>query len=141
MRPVLLSIAALTLPFALIQSCASQASSGTAASSSVRNRNILMREEIQRGEYQTAYDAVLALRRTWLIQRAQDGLVRDDVSPTRVYLDEMRLGGLEDLRTIATARVAQINYFDGPSAYARWGQGHDRGVVQVITIAPQPARP
>lgn len=145
MRPVLRSIAALTMLFALIQSCASQpsatavstapAASATSAAP-VRDRNLLTREEILRGEYQTAYDAVLARRRTWLIQRA-DG----ETTKLVVYIDDMRVGGAEELRTIAVARISEIKYFDGTAAYARWGFGHDRGVVQVISIAPTTTRP
>ena len=148
MRPVLRSIAALTMLFALIQSCAAQpsttavttapaaSSTSTTSSAPVRDRNLLTREEILRGEYQTAYDAVLARRRTWLIQRA-DG----ETTKLVVYLDDMRLGGAEELRAIAVARISEIKYFDGTAAYARWGFGHDGGVVQVISMAPTTTRP
>ena len=145
MRPVLRSITALAIPLALIQSCASQpsatavstapAASATSAAP-VRDRNLLTREEILRGEYQTAYDAVLARRRTWLIQRAEG-----ETTKLVVYLDDMRLGGAEELRAIAVARISEIKYFDGTAAYARWGFGHDGGVVQVISMAPTTTRP
>lgn len=148
MRPILRSLAALMLLSALIQSCASQpgttatttssaASTASATSAApVRDRNLLTREEILRYEYQSAYDAVLARRRTWLIQRAEG-----ETTKLVVYLDDMRLGGAEELRGIAVARISEIKYYDGTAAYARWGFGHDRGVVQVISMVPTTTRP
>lgn len=131
----------------LAAACASApgTASSTAASSSAdapaptRDRTVLTRDEILRGEYQTAYDAVLALRRPWLVERPD--LLRGEATPTIVYIDDMKMGGLGELRSIPVARIAHIKYYDGTQAYARWGLGHDRGAIQVITLMPEVRRP
>jgi hypothetical protein len=126
---------ALSLLVLITSACASlPAAEGEAASTN--DRTVLGRDEILRGEYQTAYDAILARRRTWLIARPD--LLRGESTPTVVYIDDMKMGGLDELRGIPVARIAHIKYYDGTAAYARWGLGHDRGAIQVITVVPTP---
>lgn len=109
------------------------AAAGTPATT---DRTILTREEIMRGEYPSAYDAVFKLRRNWITYRAGDDA--RDATPIRVYLDDMRIGSVEDLKTIAIERVERIKFWDPIAAYVRYGFGHDRGVVQVISRVPTP---
>lgn len=116
----------------------SAAAAPETASAATRDRSILTREEILHGEYQTAYDAILALRRPWLLERADR---MREATPTIVYIDDMKMGGLEELRAIPVARIARVKYYDGTQAYARWGLGHDRGAIQVITLVPDVRRP
>jgi len=103
------------------------------------DRTRLTRAELDRFEYANAYDAVFALRRIWLNERPQDRY--NSTTPLFVYLDEMRMGGTDALRDIETSRIQEIRYYDGIQAYAKWGLGHDRGVIQVITIVPSARRP
>lgn len=140
------STVALSLLVTVASACASTqhaAASGTGAvaaaeTAATRDRSVLTRDEILRGEYQTAYDAILALRRAWLVERPD---LLKGATPTIVYIDEMRMGGLEELRHIPVARIARIKYYDGTQAYARWGRDHDRGAIQVITLVPELRRP
>ena len=81
--------------------------------------------------FNNAYDAVEALRRNWLLSRGPDSFQ----SPTtvQVYLDQMRLGGIEQLKTIQTINITSIRYYDGISATARWGLDHGAGAILVST--------
>ena len=53
--------------------------------------------------------------------------------PVLVYVNEVRLGMVEDLRTIPTTQVQEIRYISATDATQRWGTGHSSGVIQVIT--------
>jgi outer membrane cobalamin receptor len=50
-----------------------------------------------------------------------------------VYFDNVKLGGIETLRTIEPGAIAKIEHFDGPEATARWGVGHAGGVILIST--------
>jgi hypothetical protein len=74
---------------------------------------------------------VEALKSNWLRERGPSSFV----NPTRVlvYLDDARLGGVERLRELNTTSVAFVHWFSGIEASARWGPGHDDGVILVAT--------
>ncbi|MGH7463012.1 MAG: hypothetical protein ACREMA_18555 [Longimicrobiales bacterium] len=50
-----------------------------------------------------------------------------------VYIDDTRLGGVETLRSISTASISYIRYYDGVTATGRWGIDHGQGVIFVST--------
>ena len=105
--------------------------------------------EIERaGINGSAYDLVYTLRPTWLNLRGlnssreaakvvtvngQEVLVPGDPE-LMVYLDNVRLGTISELRNISAAGVLGVRYFDGPQATFRWGAGHARGAIQVLTV-------
>ena len=94
------------------------------------DRNVITREQILENRYQTAYEAVEALRAPWLVTRP-DGLTveREKI----VYLDERRLGGVQTLREIAAAQIIEIRHIDPATAINRWGVEHGQGVILVVT--------
>jgi hypothetical protein len=49
------------------------------------------------------------------------------------YLDDARLGGLQELRAVHPEAVERVQWVPAAAATARWGVGHNHGVVQVIT--------
>lgn len=61
---------------------------------------------------------------------------RDPGSPrvgVVAYVDDVRLGDLEQLRTVQRGTVREIRYIRGATdATTRWGTGHSNGVIQVI---------
>jgi hypothetical protein len=121
MRPqILLSILLLT------GACAS----GQRATGQRADRNLITREQIQQNGYRTAYDAVEALRPTWLISRPDGLTVQREVL---AYLDNSRLGGIETLRQVSAAQILRITWIDGATAVNRWGVDHSQGVIMVIT--------
>jgi hypothetical protein len=50
-----------------------------------------------------------------------------------VYVDNVRLGGLENLRSIQVMIVRDIYFFGATQATARWGGGHPHGAILIIT--------
>jgi hypothetical protein len=93
--------------------------------------NVLTQKTLVENHFQTAYDAVQALRSNWLNAKGPDSFT----TPTevRVYLNGTMLGGVETLREIGTPTLVSIRHYDGIAATARWGLGHGAGVIYVST--------
>jgi len=98
-----------------------------------RDRELLTFEQLRSEHFNSAYDAVLALRSNWLHTRGNDSFT----SPTRVqvYVDGTRYGGVESLRTLPVISINYIRHYDGLTASARWGLDHGQGVIYVSTQA------
>jgi hypothetical protein len=96
------------------------------------DRNVLTAEQIQANTYQNAYDVVEALRTNWLRPRGTDSFTSPSV--VIVYLDNVKLGGVETLRGIQLTNIQAIRHFDASAANARWGIGHASGAIQVLTM-------
>lgn len=92
---------------------------------------LLTEDEIVRASYQNAFELVQALRSNWLRPRGTDSLTR----PTEVvvYRDDIRIGGVEALRAMATMDISSIRFIDGITASGRWGLDHGSGVIFVTT--------
>lgn len=93
--------------------------------------DLLTEEQIRSQSYHTAYEAVASLRPQWLRTRGVDSFR----APTQVqvYLDNMRLGGVNALQQIPTVAVYWIRWYDGLDATARWGLDHGQGAIFVST--------
>lgn len=94
------------------------------------DRSVITTEQIQEHGFQNAYEAVEALRRTWLIERPDGLTVQREI---QAYLDNSRLGGVQMLRQVATSQIASIRYIDAATAINRWGVDHGLGVIMVIS--------
>lgn len=111
----------------LCVACAGQKSSRTPRT----NRGVLTGEQLIAAHFQNPRDALEALHPNWLKPRGPDSV--NSPSEVVVYLDNIRLGGVETLRTIDLHTVRYIQHFDGIAATARWGVGHGAGVIFVST--------
>lgn len=121
MRRWLLAVGVLTFASA----CAPRAANNTPST----DRSVLTRDEMDRGHYTNVYDAVAGLRRNWLQTRGTDSANRP--SEVRVYMDNVLLGGTDNLRNITPASVAFVRFYDGIAATTRWGTDHGAGVIFV----------
>ena len=98
-----------------------------------RDRNVLTAAELERVAVETAYDAIQRLRPDFLRPRGRLSLENPAASLPVVYLDDIRLGGPDALRTIRVADVHEIRYLSASDATTRYGTGHPGGVIAVIT--------
>jgi hypothetical protein len=111
-------------------------------------REPITQEEITRaGHSGNVYDLIYGLRRNWLNLRGTDALTEGPetlvadgqeinlVGAPRlaVYLDNARLGSVDELRSLPVAGVVSVRFYDGPDATYRWGAGHKNGAIQVLT--------
>ncbi|HSG64366.1 MAG TPA: hypothetical protein VLD39_05170 [Gammaproteobacteria bacterium] len=120
-------------------SSGSGSASGTPSSTAVRRggQNLITAEEIAASGagMETAFDIVQRLRPTMLRPRASSFGVNNQPEqvPVLVYSDEVRLGTVENLRTIPATQVFEIRYISATDETQRWGTNHSSGAIQVIT--------
>jgi hypothetical protein len=95
------------------------------------NRNVITQEQMVQQHFRNAFEAVQALHPNWLSSRGTDSFRAP--SQVVVYLDDVRLGGVDQLSSIAPSTVRTIRHFNGVDAAARWGLDHGAGVIQVIS--------
>ena len=93
------------------------------------DRTVITRADFAGHQFETAYDAVYALRRNWLANREVDDTFTK--AARQVYVDNSRMGGIDKLSEIRASNIESITYIDGIQAYARWGLGHDAGVLLI----------
>lgn len=100
-----------------------------------RDRQVLSRDEIRATQFTNAYDVILALRGNWLRSRTAES-VSGKSSTVQVYLDQQRLTGVEELRTMQPTNIASIRFMDPVQASARYGMDHGAGAILVTTAKP-----
>ena len=133
-RPATLALGllALQLGAACAGKAASSAAPGAPGAAPARpNRNVITQEQMVQQHFKNAYEAVQALHPNWLTTRGTDSF--RSPSQVWVYLDDAKLGGVDQLTTIAPSTVGTIRHFNGVDASARWGLDHGAGVIQVIS--------
>ncbi len=92
----------------------------------------IIRSELERSAYGSAYEAIERLRPSWLWERGSKTIQNSDPHPV-VYVDGMRRGGLSELYTISVDDVESISLISPADATTRWGTGHMSGVILVTT--------
>jgi hypothetical protein len=97
-----------------------------------QNPNLITREQLTENRFVNAYEAVQAMRGNWLQTHGTDSF--SSPSEVLVYLDNVKLGGVNELRSILTTHIAFLRHFDGLEATSRWGVGHAAGVILVSTF-------
>lgn len=116
----------------LVLATAATACASTGGPAARTDRNLLTYEQIQETNKQNVFDVVESLRSNWLRTRGPTSLQGPNAE-VQVYLDDTRLGGVSNLRSISTAPVRYIRWFDGIAATGRWGLDHGAGVIYVST--------
>ena len=113
------------------------------------DRTRIARAEIAGSDAADAYELVASLRPEWLRSRGvqswaestrgtadEDGAV---VQPGRdrilVYMDDRRLGGVDELRSIAPSDLDHLEFIGPREATYRYGSGHTHGVI-LLSTAP-----
>ena len=119
----------------LVLATAVAACAATGGPAQRTDRNLLTYEQIQETNKQNVYDVVESLRSNWLRTRGPTSLQGPNAE-VQVYLDDNRIGGVENLRAISIAPVRYIRWIDGISATGRWGLDHGAGVIFVSTRDP-----
>src|SRR5450759_1937400 len=121
MRYAMRNTTAVLLSLALLGCLSSQSAQSGQPASRV-DRNILTGAELRAQHYNSVYEAIEALRGNWLQARGPDSFASPSI--VLVYMDNVKLGGVETLRAVDVGTLESIEHFDGTSATARWGVGH-----------------
>lgn len=106
--------------------------SGGQSEGTSRSRDVITLEEIQEANSSDPYEAVRRLRSSWLRTRSPG--VESEVSGMPiVYVDNVRLGDIEMLRSVPILTVVEIRRISASDATTRWGTGFPNGAIEVIT--------
>ena len=95
------------------------------------SRAVITEAQIDEGHFTTAMEAVESLRANWLHQRGTDSF--NNPGEVQVYLDNVRLGGIDTLRGIQANPIISIRFISGLEASGRWGLDHGHGVIFIST--------
>ena len=99
------------------------------------HRDMLFEAEIQTNRVpgMTVYDIVAHLRPEYLRSRGTNSL-RDLTPPTAiVYVDNVKFGSLETMRSMSADNIAQIQYLSANNATTRFGMDHAAGAILITT--------
>ena len=129
MRSALVRSTMLLVLASALSACAARPSSSKVAPAA--RRDVLTQEDLLNRGFTTALDAIQSLRSYWLETHGTNSFY----TPTtvKVYLDDVQLGGVDQLSSVAISQVIYIRHYDGISATARWGVDHGAGAIYIST--------
>jgi outer membrane cobalamin receptor len=119
----------LVLALALSLACHHQAAESRGSGS----HNVITQDEIDATEATNVYDVIARLHGNYLNDRGPVSLKSNIRSRATVFLNDQEYGIPETMRNIPPGRVAEIRYFPGTDALARFGAQYGGGVIQLIS--------
>ena len=103
-----------------------------------RQPDVISYEEIEaiKGEVGNAEDIIRRLRPKFLQVRPSQSLMGS--ASIKVYVNNVRRGSTEVLRSLPAVSVTEIRYLNSSDATSRFGMDHEAGAI-LITSGPPPA--
>lgn len=100
-----------------------------------RNRNVITFDEItvSRTGGTSAFDLIQRLRPEYLRSRGPSSLSNITPVTAVVYVDEVRYGGLESLRSLSADQIREVHYINASDATTRFGTDHVGGAILITT--------
>jgi hypothetical protein len=95
---------------------------------------VITRAEMDNARYASLYEVVQALRGRWLLTRGPNTIM-GRTGEVQVFVDDMRMGGVDALRSMKTDNVVSITFVDPVTAGQRWGGKFAQGTIVVATHA------
>jgi hypothetical protein len=92
----------------------------------------ITRAQLDEMEVISAFDAIQRLRPNWLQARGAVSISGGTAEP-RVHIDGSRTSSLDELRTLLTNQVEQIDFMNAADATTLYGTGYPGGVIEVRT--------
>jgi hypothetical protein len=94
------------------------------------SRDLITRAQIDATPSQDAFELVQRLRPEYLRERGQSSITRGPALPV-VYMDGVRRGGPEMLKTIRSSEIEEIRFISATDATTRWGTEHTAGAIEI----------
>jgi hypothetical protein len=121
---------ALCLPIALAACSSTGATDGTAERPARRASSTLIpSEEVRASNAANAFELIQSARPGWLRKQGAVSFRMD--GEVLVYLDDVRLGGLDALHSLPLSGIDSIRFLDSTTASARFGLSHPHGAIQI----------
>jgi hypothetical protein len=96
------------------------------------SRNVITAEELASAHVSTVYEAIERLRPHFLQTHGAVSM-QDMTADILVYMDNVRLGGVDVLRRVEPGQVQEVRYVNAKDATTRYGTGHGGGVIEVTS--------
>jgi hypothetical protein len=117
-----------------------------------REQREITTEELREAGNASAYEVVQRLRPRWLVTRGTNSLsetprgwgagrqvvIVPGNDKIKVYLDDVRLGGVAEMRKIASDGLTSIRFLNPRDATYRYGTGHTHGAILLSAVVPAP---
>lgn len=134
MRRIVRPVIVLTLVLAVvITACHQQAAGGSGASPGRSVRNVITQAEIDSSDASSVYDLIMRTRGDFLKDRGTTSLKTNQHARAVVFLNDQEYGILETMRNIPRNRIAEIRYYPGIEAVAKYGSQYGGGVVLLVS--------
>ena len=113
----------------------------TRSSTPKSDPDVITEDQIVRSKATNAYDVIATISPKMFTAHGA-ATTRGDQPPTPgrqalpvvVYVDNVKVGPVEELKTLGKVDVKEIRYLSPRVATDRWGEGHPGGVIYVTTI-------
>ena len=113
----------------------------TRSSPPANDPDVITEDQIVRSKATNAYDVIATISPKMFTAHGA-ATTRGDQPPTPgrqalpvvVYVDNVKVGPIEELKTLGKVDVKEIRYLSPRVATDRWGEGHPGGVIYVTTI-------
>ncbi|MHC4149455.1 MAG: hypothetical protein ACYSR5_08220 [Planctomycetota bacterium] len=104
---------------------------GGDADKSRRSRDRVLAEEIRSSTANNAYELIKILRPHWLRSRGVRSIEYSRASSPIVYIDDIRIGEIDNLESIAVEHIVEIRYLVASDASIRLGRNHAGGAILI----------
>lgn len=105
----------------------------TAVRTPIRNSAILSSAEWANVHVTNAFEAIQQLRPQFFRSRGETSILLQSETQTSVYLDNIRLGGLETLYDVPITGIASIRYLSAGEATNQIGTNQSGGAIQLLS--------
>jgi hypothetical protein len=130
------SVLTLGMAASLASGCAT-----TRSSTPITDPDVITEDQIVRSKATNAYDVIATISPKMFTAHGA-ATTRGDQPPTPgrqalpvvVYVDNVKVGLVEELKTLGKVDLKEIRYLSPRVATDRWGQGHPGGVIYVTTV-------
>lgn len=98
------------------------------------DENVITSEELATASASNLFDAIRQLRPRWMERGAPTALRGPQYQGgLAVYVDRIREGGTEALRSIPLGMVQSVRYLSASQAQGEFGLDNVQGAIQVVT--------
>ena len=133
------SVLALGVAMTLAGGCAASGSS-SAGVAGTSDPDIITLDQIVRSKATNAYDLIASIRPQMFTAHGapttrgqQPSTPGRQAMPVVVYIDNVKVGPVAELKALATLDVREVRYLSPRVATDRWGENHAGGVIYVTT--------
>lgn len=96
-------------------------------------RNVITQEQIDSSRASNVYEVITRYHADFLRDRGRTSLRTNQHERAVVFLNDHEYGIPETMRNIPIGRIAEIRYYPGTDAVAKFGSQYGGGVIQLIS--------